>query len=266
MATADETTNNMRAILISPRVSLRAALRQALYQAGLGLNIAAEVADVQQALNLLAMPKPDLAFVDADIPGSEVFSLMQTLYSAGIAFVVLSDTERHAFHAVEIGAMGYLLVPVEPKKAVEAVRRVVERTSLQSAESLSTTEWLERRVCFRNHENIHFVALKDLVRIEAKGNCSSAYAVGNSGAICMAKNIKEFVNQFAEAPFMFQPHRSHLINLYYAKKYSRTEAAIIMRNHNGGAEVPVPLAEGKREAFFRKMAALGGMGGSWEEF
>jgi two-component system, LytTR family, response regulator len=247
----------MRAILISPRVSLRAALRQALDQSGAGLSIAAEAADAGQALNLLAMPKPDVAFVDADMPDSEAFTLMQTLYSAGIAFVVLSDTERHAFRAFELGALGYLLVPVEVEKVAETVRQVVKLIDPKPFEPPSFSEWLERRVSFRNQQDIFFVALKDLVRLEAKTNCTVAYAMGQNNGICMAKGYGSFAKTFDDVPFLYQPFRGHLINLYFVKRYNRADCVVFMPSNKGGEDIAIPVAKGCLEELIRRIEVLG---------
>jgi len=231
------------------------------------MTIIAEADNFKQAQNLLSASKPDLAFVDADLPGSEAFTLMQALQSAGIAFVVLSDTEQHAFRAVELGALGYLLAPVAVEKVAVTVQRMKKllgnelNGSVQGPPPGAThsdhwKDWLERRFYFCAQKCISIIAFKDIIQVKAALYETKIYAAGMPKPIICPMGISVFLKELDEVPFIVQTHRSYLVNLFHVKRYVKDEGVLIVRDHNGG-EDSVPLAETYNETFIQAMQNLG---------
>lgn len=257
----------MRAVIISHQPSVRETLHNALKQVGNYMTIIAEADNFKQAQNLLSASKPDLAFVDADLPGSEAFTLMQALQSAGIAFVVLSDTEQHAFRAVELGALGYLLAPVAAEKVAVTVQRMKKllgnelNGSVQGPPPGAThsdhwKDWLERRFYFCAQKCISIIALKDIIQINAARYETEIYVVGMSKPVTCSIGISDFLKEFEEVPFIVKTHRSHLVNLFHVKRYVKDDGVLIVRDHNGG-EGCVSLADAYKESLIQAMQNLG---------
>lgn len=116
----------------------------------------------------------------------------------------------------------------------------------------------DQRLVFSNQEEIIFISPLDLIRIEAKGNCSLIYALGYPTAFCVSTNLGEFTQRLEGVPFLFQPHRSHLVNLYHVKKLTRQRGgALLVRAHQGSTDALLPLSQQRREELMAKMAVLG---------
>jgi DNA-binding NarL/FixJ family response regulator len=117
----------VRIVLVDDQVLMRQGLRK-LLEVEQGIEVVGEAADGEAALRVVAEHRPDVALVDARMPGMDGVELINRL-SAGhphVASIVLStfDEDEYIFGALRGGAVGYLLKDCSPEELVAAVHRV----------------------------------------------------------------------------------------------------------------------------------------------
>ena len=116
------------ALIADDEALMRANLREQLALAWPELEIVAEAADGDEAVDLCAQHKPDVAFLDIRMPGrTGLDAALEIGDQSRIVFVTAYD--EHALAAFEAGAVDYLLKPIEQDRLLQTVDRI--RKNLQ---------------------------------------------------------------------------------------------------------------------------------------
>jgi two-component system LytT family response regulator len=116
----------LKAVLVDDERLARCSLR-ALLGEHPEIEIVGEAANARQAQEVLAAERPDVVFLDIQMPGGNGFELLAQLHDPpGIVFVTAYDD--YAIRAFEVNAVDYLLKPVEPERLAMAIARLPRRS------------------------------------------------------------------------------------------------------------------------------------------
>ncbi len=115
-------TNSLRAILVDDERLARRSLR-ALLAEHPEIEIVGEAAGIRQAEAAIAAERPDVVFLDIQMPGGNGFELLRKLYDPP-AIVFVSAYDKYALRAFEVNAVDYLLKPVDPRRLAITVSRL----------------------------------------------------------------------------------------------------------------------------------------------
>jgi two-component system LytT family response regulator len=94
-----------------------------------------EAANADEAEKLIELLKPDLIFLDIQMPGRSGFELLETLtHLPQVIFVTAYN--RYALKAFEVSAMDYLMKPVREERFSKAIAQAIEKCSGQNNSSV----------------------------------------------------------------------------------------------------------------------------------
>lgn len=99
----------------------------------------------REAIRMIRTEKPDLVFLDVQMPGFDGFSVVSAL--ADITpplFVFVTAYSDHAIKAFEAQAVDYLMKPVEPERLAQTIERV--RVRMQERRMCDEAEWMANRL------------------------------------------------------------------------------------------------------------------------
>jgi two-component system LytT family response regulator len=114
------------ALIVDDERLARARLKKLLEAHATELAVVAEADSVDAAEAALAAHAPDVLFLDVAMPGGSGFDLLaRRRVAAAVVFVTAFD--EHAIRAFEVGAVDYLLKPVEPERLAASVARLRAR-------------------------------------------------------------------------------------------------------------------------------------------
>lgn len=122
----------MRAIIAEDEPLLRDELRQALATLWPELQVVAELADGASALQAIRQHRPDIAFLDINMPqltGLEVANVI----GAQTRVVFLTAYTEHALTAFEVGAADYLVKPLQRARLLATIERLRQPAAPQAA-------------------------------------------------------------------------------------------------------------------------------------
>ena len=153
------------------------------------LELVGEASDGASALDLLAETKPDVAFLDIQMPeldGFQTLAALEPEEAPAVVFVTAYD--GYAIRAFEVGAHDYLLKPVTRERFDAAVARLGVRLPLreQSAQARALAVDMERergfvrRLVARRGGRHYFVPVGDIDWLEADGNYLHVHASGRT--------------------------------------------------------------------------------------
>jgi two-component system LytT family response regulator len=151
------------------------------------IDVVGEATGGTSAVELIPALKPDLVFLDVQMPGLDGFGVLRAIAGTHLPLVIfVTAHDEHAIRAFDVQAVDYVLKPVVERRFREAVRRAVERLRSSSADALARqmTSLLERlpapaapdRLPVRTGERIVFVRFADIDWIDLDGDYACIHA------------------------------------------------------------------------------------------
>ncbi|TQK02720.1 LytTR family DNA-binding domain-containing protein [Herbaspirillum sp. SJZ107] len=204
----------IRVAILDDEPLARLALRTRLAQRP-GFELVAEYGDGDSAASGLAAVRPDLVFVDIDMPGKTGIDVLAGLPRAERPMaILLTAYDGFALQAFELAAIDYLLKPVDDERFEEALERAQRAfpyrcTGVAQPASAPAAEWT-RTFTVRVGNRIVLVDSVDIERIEADGDYATLHAQGKTYL------VRERLQALALRldPSMFQRvHRSSIVRL-----------------------------------------------------
>jgi two-component system LytT family response regulator len=234
--------DQIKAILIDDERSSLQNLEQKIREFCPEIRILAAVEQPADAIFLIRHHRPDVIFLDIEMPHMNGFRMLSELgdYSAEIVFTTAYN--HYAIEAIRMSAFDYLMKPV----AIQDLRVTVDRLGKRLAsatqerlnvlrQSLNRNISQESRIAVPTWEGLEFILIRNVVRIESSSNYSRIFFI-NADPLLVTKQLKEFEEMLLPHRFC-RVHNVHLINLNYVRKYIRGEGgSVIMEN---GDEIDV---------------------------
>lgn len=190
--------------------------------------------------------KPDLVFLDIEMPGMNGFQLLENIEEFNFDVIFITAYNEYMLNALHISALDYLLKPVDVEELKNALGRLRKKISL-SENSIHTKEQLEllgdtlktshtpKRLALATLQGIIFLKINEIIRVEALSNYSTFYLV-NKQKIMVSKTLKEFEPILAMQNF-FRVNRSCIVNTDYIIKYKHEDGGVV--ELHDGSEVAV---------------------------
>lgn len=182
------------------------------------IEILDECGDPEEAISKIEELKPDLIFLDIQMPGKNGFEVLEELiYTPEVIFVTAYDD--FAIKAFEVNALDYILKPVEENRFDESLKKVVQKIKDKKAEFPESTpqEQLGEKdqVFVKDGDKCWFVELGDIRLFESEGNYVRVYFENNKPLIL--KSLNNLDKKLSDKIF-FRANRKHIINLKWIAK------------------------------------------------
>lgn len=176
------------------------------------VEIIGEAANADEAIERIETTRPDLLFLDIQMPGRNGFELLESLiYVPKVIFTTAYD--EYALKAFEFNALDYLLKPVEQKRLASAIGKVENhrREDEESNKRFKTSPLSDAdQVFVKDGERCWFVKLRDIRLLESEGNYTRLYFDSHKPLVLRSLNYLEA--RLDEKTF-FRASRKHIINL-----------------------------------------------------
>ena len=114
---------HMKALIIDDERLAREELRE-LLEAHPEISVVGEAANVDEAIAAIEEHKPDLLFLDVQMPGADGFDLLERLEPPIPKVVFTTAFAEHAVEAFSVNALDYLLKPIDPDRLADSVERL----------------------------------------------------------------------------------------------------------------------------------------------
>ena len=177
------------------------------------MEVIGEATDVSSAMTAIKKLKPDVIFLDIQMPGDSGFDLLEKMkVDAKVIFVTAFD--EYAIRAFEINALDYLLKPINPDRLTASIERLEIE---DSAEGVKTRKLnYDDRLFLMLSNKMSFLKLKDILSIQSAGDYSEVF-VKNSSKELTLKSMKEWEARLPSTYFV-RIHRSTIVNMEYIDK------------------------------------------------
>lgn len=215
----------------------------------------------REAIRKIKTGKPDLVFLDIQMPGFDGFSVVKGVMEIEPPlFVFVTAYEEHAIRAFEANAVNYLMKPVDEDKLADTIERVrtrlAEKRSAGEADKLlnvlsevapemaeefaeiesESSDRFEKLINIKDRGQIFRVEVDTIEHIEAAGDYMCIYTGDNS--LILRETMKDLERRLDPRKFQ-RVHRSTIVNLdqvRQVKPHTNGECFLVL---DSGAEVKV---------------------------
>lgn len=245
----------VKAILIDDELSSLQNLQQKLAGFCPAVHVVATSQKPEEALLLIRHHKPDVIFLDIEMPKMSGFRMLEELGEADFEIIFTTAYNHYAIDAIRIAAFDYLMKPIAIKELQQAVDRLSTLRNHQTKEkidilrsSMNEKKTQEDKIAISTTEGLEFFPIKNILHIESSSNYSKIY-FSNNTTLMVTKLLKDFEDMLLPYHF-YRVHNSHLINLNYIQKYLRGNGGRVIMQDGTTIEV----ARRKKEEFLKMLA------------
>ena len=226
------------------------------------IEIVATCHNGREAIRKIKTLKPDLVFLDIQMPGFDGFSVVQGVMDIDPPlFVFVTAYSEHAIKAFEAQAIDYLMKPVEPERLADTMdrvrsrladkrtsdeldrlRNVINEVAPNAADNLSSLDddiastRFEKLINIKDRGQIFRVDVESIERIDAAGDYMCIYTADNS--LILRETMKDLEKRLDPRTFQ-RVHRSTIVNLdqvRQVKPHTNGECFLVLES---GAQVKV---------------------------
>lgn len=217
------------------------------------INVLATDTEAKNGLLLIDELRPQLVFLDVEMPHLNGFDLLKKLEPVNFETIFVTAYSHYAVQAFEYNATGYITKPIKSDKLVAAVstavKRIEERNinkNLFSILEQNTKQAAPDKIPLSTSNGLIFVKLAEILYCESSGNYTNFYLAGDK-KIMVSRQLGEYEKLLPEASFT-RIHDKYIINLSFIKEYIKGSGGdVVLEN---GKELPV--ASRRKEEFLAR--------------
>ena len=195
---------------------------------------------VDTAVAAIEKHKPDLVFLDIEMPFHNGFNLLERIKNPDFKVVFVTAYDRYAIQAIKYNAMDYLMKPVNVQELKQTVEKFEEREKStkknDSFEALLTMIKTKlAKIAVPTFEGLKMVNSADIIKCIANDTYTTLYFTDGK-KLMVSKLLKEYEDLLEPFNF-FRIHNSVLINLSHVTKYIKGDGGSVLMSDGETCEV-----------------------------
>ena len=233
----------IKAILIDDEMHCLKTLEMLLKEYCANVQVLEKCNDAATGLKAIEQHKPDLVFLDIEMPQMNGFEMLEQLPQINFAVIFTTGYDQYAIKAFHFSALDYLLKPVEPKELINAVKKVEEQRHLPMPEQF---EMLLKKISGINSgfnkiavptaEGFELIPTTEVVYFEADSNYTHIF-LKNKNKVIACRTLKKIEEQIQDYNFFVRVHNSYMVNLNEVVRYVRGEGGYLVMSDNSTVNV-----------------------------
>ncbi|MGH9842770.1 MAG: LytR/AlgR family response regulator transcription factor [Blastocatellia bacterium] len=245
----------LKTLIVDDEAPARSRLRK-LIAAHPEIEIIGEAADGVEAVAGIARAKPDLVFLDVQMPGLTGFEVLQSLpATTPLPLVVFATAyDQYALEAFEANAVSYLLKPVNRERLATAVERACKLAANESSTSeereriqraVHTAAPSLRQIVARRRDRFLLLPLDQIIFFEVENGVVRAKT--ESDRYWTDYQINDLEARLPDPPF-FRAHRSVIVNISKVREIApmMKSTYLLVMNDKESSEIQVSERQSKR--------------------
>jgi two-component system LytT family response regulator len=207
----------------------------------------------KKALESIKKNKPDLVFLDIEMPIMNGFQLLEQFDEIPFSVIFTTSYDQYAIKAIRFSALDYLLKPVDPKELIAAIQKVDRKKNPPTSEQLKMLmdqlqhrEGSMTRIAIPTTDGFELIAADEVIRCEANDNYTYLF-LKNSIRIIASRTLKEMEEQLRDFPSFIRVHHSYIVNLNEVQKYVRGEGGYLVMTDG----TTVNVSRSRKEALLK---------------
>ena len=239
----------MKTIIVDDEQLSREGILKCLTEFCPEIEVVAECNSVNSAFKAIKEYRPELVFLDIEMPKGSGFELLKMFNPLEFKVIFVTAFSAYAVQAFRCSAIDYLLKPVKVGELIEAVAKAKEGSRPLSQqisvllENFNKHDETNKKLAIFNHKGFDIIRTEDIILCEADGYCTRFHISGNIKTYS-THLLKYYEDVLPKMQFM-RVHNSYIINLEHVKRYT-TQGEIILTE-----DLNCPLSLTRKAEFLR---------------
>ncbi len=232
-----------KVLIVDDEIHAQQVLKGMLEENFPTVKVVGTVGNVPEAVKAISALKPDIVFLDIEMPVYSGLELVDFFPKNNIDFHIVFVTayNQYALDAFQLSATDYIIKPVQVDALKRAITKI-ERFQKQDLEVLTNNLNTEKvkKILLTEGNSKKIVALDEIIYLKADGSYCN-FILTDGSRVYVTKRLGDF--EYLTTHSFFRSHRSSMINLHHVKSISNADGgSIIMSN-----EEDLPISKDKRD-------------------
>ena len=234
--------NQIKALIIEDEYAAVDVIKLLLNQFASDIVVAGYANNGLDALQKIADIKPDLIFLDVDMPQLNGIEVIHRSLSREFEIIFTTGSTSHALHAIKLDAADYLLKPIGPADFIIAIEKARKRINVKNNTKKGIT-----KIQLPTQNGFIYIEENDIIHISGMGSYCNIITSNANDKILISRSIG-YMEEKLSSKF-FRCHNSHLINLDHVAKFVSREGNFIILKNGTSVEV----SRRNKEALLKKL-------------
>ena len=181
---------------------------------------------VEAAVKLIQTEAPDLLLLDIELTDGNGFDLLNQIITDKLDVIFVTGFDNHAIKAIKVGALDYILKPVDEQELVDAIKTAIDRSSiardLKKLVEISSDYFKGaqvKRIVLKTLDNFHIVDEDDISFCQSDGSYTVVHIKG-SKKVTVSKSLKKVTELLTDNKFV-RCHQSYVVNKNEVVRYNK---------------------------------------------
>jgi two-component system, LytTR family, response regulator len=247
----------LRALLVDDEIASIRSLEILLSQFCKQVEVVGTARSVEDALSQVTKLKPDLVFLDIEMPTGTGFDFLERSSACNFEIIFITAHNNYAVKAFKYSAIDYILKPIEIDELVKAVEKVIEmkKTNFDSRNKYNALfdnikEIIPQKLVVIVNDQYDYIDLREVLYFELIDSKISVHLDGGK-TIKINDTFSSIEESLLDRDF-YRIHQNYLVNTQKVKKISKTNS-INLELING---LQLPLNPMKKDEFIVKLSEM----------
>ncbi len=191
--------------------------------------------DVAEGVKAIHKHKPDIVFLDIEMPTHTGLELLDFFNEEEIDFSIIFVTayNQYAIQAIKLAAVDYILKPFEPEDISAAFQLFLKEKKQGNYKILQQNFRGDapQKIALPSLTSVQFVELNQILYFQAEGAYTTV-ALRDGRTITVSKSLKLYENILQNSADFFRCHRSYIVNVRYIKEYVKGDGGYLLLEQN----------------------------------
>ena len=243
----------IKTLIIDDEISIRQDIRRMLEDNfGEHIIILDEAESIKQAIPAIIKHKPDLLFLDVHLLDGNGFDLITQSPYKNFDVIFITGFDNHAIKAIKVGALDYILKPVDEHEFKTAVFKAInnheKETPIEKLIEISN-EYFQgvknKRIILKTANNVYAVYEDDIIYCKSEGNYTTFYTQ-QLGKIVVSKFMK-MVEEILSSDIFVRCHQSYIVNKKHVLKYNKQGNLMLI------SDIKVPVSSRRKDYVIKRI-------------
>lgn len=232
----------LNAIIVEDEANSREILGNYISKYCKDVSVKGEAATIKEGLSIIKKERPDLVFLDVEMPFGNAFDLLDQLPNRTFETVFVTAYDHYAIDALNSHAAYYLMKPINIDELIKAVAHVAEiktrEKALEGKVLQSKLKKTEGKITLPQQDGFQVLDVNDILYCKADDNYTEIYLEHKK--ILVSKTLKYFEEALSDFPFA-RIHKSYVVNVNEVQKYKKGKGGSVILSN--GKELSVSASK-----------------------
>lgn len=209
------------------------------------------------AIEELKKNKPDLIFLDIEMPGLNGFQFLEQLNLPDVNVVFTTAYDKFALNAFRVNAIDFLLKPVDISDLKVALDRAIAKKSTYQPElmgklfsEITRSHSSKAKIGLPSVHGIDFVNCSEIIYCHSESNYSRIYL--DSGQKILASKTLKDIEEMLPQDLFFRVHNSYIVNLSKVHRYLHNNGGSLLLEN----EAEIKVSRSKKKELLERLESF----------